>query len=268
MSKLIVQEKIRNLNNIKDNLEDYFHECDEIIRVLIDSDEIYTLVSKDSSEKFIKTGKGNIRYGVHENVPTMWLFSEEKIAKEYADYYNLKLNGEYLIKKIPYEELSIEVYRAMFSGVVKLIIDEGRDYLTCTLYDIVNQCLLKSGQEPILERQEYIIMNILNSVKYANTRLWVTPRKGTNINEIIYGNFLPAVEDNYVRFFLNEQQSKEYSKSVGNNNGISIDLNMEKFHNIIEKLLKSEVKSIKFIINDIESKISIEKLNILLNKMN
>ena len=39
----------------------------------------------------------------------MWLFSEEKIAKEYADYYNLKLEGEYLIKKIPFEEAIIRI---------------------------------------------------------------------------------------------------------------------------------------------------------------
>ncbi len=33
----------------------------------------------------------------------------------------------------------------MFSGVGKLIVDEGREYLACSLYDLVNQCLIKNG---------------------------------------------------------------------------------------------------------------------------
>lgn len=263
-----VQEKIRSLNNVRNIPKEYLDKCDEIIRILIDSNEIYTLVSKDSSEEFIKSGRGDIRYGIHENLPTMWLFSEEKIAKEYADYYNLKLEGEYLIKKIPFEELSLESYRAMFSGVTKLIIDEGREYLACSLYDLVNQCLIKNGQDPILERKEYIVMNILNSIKYGNTKLWVVPKKGTTFNDIIFNKFAPAIEGGSVRFFINRNESSAYSKKLGHTNGISIDLDMSSFNATIESLLKSEAKGVIFIINNIESNITIEKLNSLLSKMN
>lgn len=263
-----VQEKIRSLNNVRNNPKEYLDKCDEIIRILLDSNEIYTLASKDSSEEFIKSGRGDIRYGIHENIPTMWLFSEEKIAKEYADYYNLKLDGEYLIKKIPFEELSLESYRAMFSGVGKLIVDEGREYLACSLYDLVNQCLIKNGQDPILERKEYLVMNILNSIKYGNAKLWVVPKVGTTVNDIIFNNFAPAIEGGSVRFFINKNESSTYSKKLGHTNGISIDLDMTSFNTTIENLLKGEAKGVKFIINNIELDITIEKLNSLLSKMN
>ena len=43
---------------------------------------------------------------------------------------------------------------------------------------------------------------------------------------------------------------------------------MSSFNTTIESLLKSETKGVKFIINNIESDITIEKLNSLLSKMN
>ena len=37
-----VQEKIRSLNHARNNPKEYLDKCDEIIRLLIDSNEIYT----------------------------------------------------------------------------------------------------------------------------------------------------------------------------------------------------------------------------------
>lgn len=111
-------------------------------------------------------------------------------------------------------------------------------------------------------------MNILNSIKYCNTKLWVVPKEGTNFNDIIFNKFAPAIERGSVRFFINKNESSTYSKKLGHTNGISIDLDMSSFNTIIESLLKSEAKGVKFIINSIESDITIEKLNSLLSKMN
>ena len=111
-------------------------------------------------------------------------------------------------------------------------------------------------------------MNILNSIKYGNAKLWVVPKVGTTVNDIIFNNFAPAIEGGSVRFFINKNESSTYSKKLGHTNGISIDLDMTSFNTTIENLLKGEAKGVKFIINNIELDITIEKLNSLLSKMN
>lgn len=267
MITLTVQEKIKELSSIERISEAYLDKCQDIIKTLIDQENIYTLIDPNSTEEEIETGRGNIFYGVLRGIPTMWLFSEKEIAEGYAEFSKFKRNDIPLIKKITYEELSLSSYMAMFSGVGQVIIDEGRAFLATNIYDLVNEFLVSSGQPPILERKEYFVMNILNSIRYANTKVWIVPERGTTINDIVFNKFNPDIQNGVVNLFLNEAQSNAYSKNVGNNNGISIDLNMESLEKLVQSLLKSNVTRVRFILNNVGSEIEVDKLSMLLNKM-
>lgn len=263
-----IQEKINELNELDRSSENYLDKYNEILRSIVSLKEIYTVVSKNTTDEDIKNNKGKVFFGLNNSIPTMWLFSEEKIAKEYAEYYQFKRKYIYLVRAVQFEELLLISYFSMFSGVCQVIIDEGRDFLTCNIFDLVNECFVKHGQPPVLEKYEYPIMNALNSVRFSNNKLWVVPSKGTIGEEIIMNNFVPVIEKDFIKIFINGMDCKRYSKEQGNKNGITIDMNMSRLQNIIKVSIDNNVKNVKFMINNGEVKMSTSKLYNILQRMN
>lgn len=84
-------------------------------------------------------------------------------------------------------------------GVCKVIIDEGRDFLTCSIFDLVNECFVKHWQTPVLDKSEYPIMNTLNSVKFSNNKLWVVPSKGIVGESLLRNEFISVIENDYIK---------------------------------------------------------------------
>lgn len=268
MSSVSIQEKINELNRIERSSEHYLNKYNEILRSIVSLKEIYTVVSRNTTDEEVKDNKGKIFFGLNNNMPTMWLFSEEKIAKEYAEYYQFKRNDIYLVKKVEFQELLISSYYAMFSGIYQVIIDEGRDFIICNIYDLVNECFVKQGQPPVLAKSEYAIMNVLNSVRFCDDKLWIVPSKDTIGEEIILNKFAPVVEKDYIKVFISEKDCKKYSKEQGNTNEIAIDMNMSSLQNIIKVTIDNNIKNVRFLINDSEVKMSTTKLYNILQRMN
>lgn len=268
-SKSTVQKSIQKLSLLDKEKDEYLKKYNKILKDIANLSEIYTLVSNKSTKEEIKNNRAPIFCRLNSNnIPTVWLFSEEKIAMEYADYYNFKRDGIYLLKKVESENLFLFLYNAMFSGVHDIIIDEGRDFLVCSIYDLVNKFFEKKGQTPILEKREYEIMNILNRMKFSNFKTWVIPSKGTIGEEIIFNEFIPIIQSNNISIFLKEDSCKKYSKENGYNNELAIDLDIKSLEKIVTLSMNKNVKNVKFIDNGQEILISIIKLYNILQKMN
>lgn len=265
---ITIQDRINGLNGIERSSENYIDKYNELLRSIVSLKKIYTIVSRNTTDEDIKNNKGKVFFGLNNSIPTMWLFSEEKIAKEYAEYYQFKRKDIYLVRAVEFEELLLISYFAMFSGVCQAIIDEGRDFLTCNIFDLVNECFVKHGQPPVLDKSEYPIMNALNSVKFSNNKLWVIPSKGTMGENILKNEFIPVIENDYIKIFINENDSKKYSKEQGNKNKIAIDINISSLQNILKISIKNHIKNVEFVINNSKVKISANKLYNILQRMN
>lgn len=265
---ITIQDRINELNRIDRRSENYLDKYNEILMSIVSLKEVYTVVSRNTTDEDIKNNKGKVFFGLNNSIPTMWLFSEEKIAKEYAEYYQFKRKDIYLVRTVEFEELLLISYFAMFSGVCQVIIDEGRDFLTCSIFDLVNECFVKHGQPPVLDKSEYPIMNILNSVKFSNNKLWVVPSKGTIGEDLLRNEFTPVIEIDYIKIFINENDSKKYSKEQGNKNKIAIDMNISSLQKIIKLSIENHIKNVEFIINNSKVRINANKLYNILQRMN
>lgn len=265
---ITIQDRINELNRIDRSSENYLDKYNEILRSIVSLKEVYTVVSRNTTDEDIKNNKGKVFFGLNNSIPTMWLFSEEKIAKEYVEYYQFKRKDIYLLRKVEFEELLLISYFAMFSGVCQVIIDEGRDFLTCSIFDLVNECFVKHGQPPVLDKSEYPIMNTLNSVKFSNDKLWVVPSKGTIGENLLRNEFTPVIENDYIKIFINKNDSKKYSKEQGNKNEIAIDMNISSLQKIIKLSIENHIKNVEFIINNSKVRISANKLYNILQRMN
>lgn len=264
---MLVQEKINELKKIDINSKSYIEKYNEILKTIINLDEIYTVVRRNRTDDEVNN-KSKVFFGISNHVPTMWIFSGKEIANEYVEYYQLKKNHSYLVKKIEFEELLLVSYFAMFSGISQVIIDEGRDYLICNIYDLVNECFIKYGQPPVLDKGEYPIMNILNSVKFSNKKLWVVPNKSTTDEKVLSNKFIPVTDNNHIKIFINRNDSEKYSKKQGNKSGITIEINIRNLENIIKSAIDNYIKYVEFFIDNKEVKISANKLYNILQRMN
>lgn len=268
-SKSTIQQNIQKLSLLGKEKDEYLKKYNKILKDIVNLSEIYTLISTKSTNEEVKNNKAPIFCGLNSNnIPTVWLFSEEKIAMEYADYYNFKRDGIYLLKKVESENLFLFLYNAMFSGVQDIIIDEGHDFLVCNIYDLVNKFFEKKGQTPILEKREYEIMNILNKIKFSDFKTWVVPSKGTIGEEIIFNEFIPIIQSNNISIFLKEDSCKKYSKENGYKNELAIDLDITSLEKIVKLSMNKNVKNVKFIDSGQEILISIIKLFNILQKIN
>ncbi|NYC94049.1 hypothetical protein [Clostridium acetobutylicum] len=138
----------------------------KFLKSIVSLKGLYTIVNRNTTDDDVKNNKGKFFFGLNNNIPTMWLFSEQEIAKEYAQYYQFKRKDIYLVKMVEFDELLLTSYFAMFAGVCQVIIDEGRNFMTCSIFDLVNECFIKQGQPPVLTKSEYPIMNTLNSLRF------------------------------------------------------------------------------------------------------
>lgn len=153
-----IQEKIELLNDLNIGSEKYNHFYEEILFDLIRSIELYSIIRKNNSvNKWsdIFCGLNN------ENIPSAWVFTEESIAKEFTTHYKMIENRQYLYGKVTVEELTVFAFNAMFSGVSKFIIDEGRNTLVTNIYDFVNVSLASVNKPPILEKKNIQLWTLL-----------------------------------------------------------------------------------------------------------
>jgi len=267
-NKVTIQKEIKELSDLERGSKKYLDKYNKILKDVVNLKKIYTVVSRNATDEEIKNNVGQVFFGLNNNIPTMWLFTEEKIAKEYADYYKFKREDLYLIRKVTPEELLMFSYYAMFSGVCQLIVDEARDFLVCNLYDLVNECFVNQGSAPVLTKDEYVIMDAIKRVKFSDKKFWVVPGKGTIGENIIFNNFVPVVEEDFIKVFVDEADSKNYSKKQGNENYITIDLDIIRLQEIIKVSIDNNIKSVDFIFNNGEVKMSISKLYNILQRMN
>ena len=82
-----VQEKIKELSGMDSSSEQYLGKYNKTLKAIVNLKEIYTVVSRNTTNEEIENNSGQIFCGLNNNIPTMWLFTEEQIAKEYAEYY-------------------------------------------------------------------------------------------------------------------------------------------------------------------------------------
>jgi uncharacterized protein (UPF0179 family) len=259
---ILIQSEIEKLKKIDMNLEDYYHKSNEILKALLDSNDIYTVVSRETTVEELSNNEGKVFFGLNNNIPTMWLFSQDDIANEYAEYYQHKVKNKNLIRKIEFEELLIVSYFAMLSGVAQVIIDEGRSYLVCNICDLVNECFKKHGQPPVLEREEYPIINVINSVRFSHNRLWVVSSENTAKSD---KSFMPINHNNSFKVFTNKSDSEKYSKE---NNYATVKINISELKNILVSALNNNIENVEFVIANEVANIRVNKLFNLLERMN
>ncbi len=264
-----VQEKIALSNNFHELSEPYETLYEEIMKDIVTSKDLYTIVRKESSFETIKDGTAPIFCGLsYQDIPTIWLFTEESIAKEYTNYYNLKKDGFPLYKKVTIEELTVFAFNAMFSGISGLIVDEGKSTLVTNIYDLVNTSLILVGKQPVLEKQEYKIMNLFNQMKYSNKKLWVIPAKETTGEELIFNNFSPLQIEGAIKVYENQEDCEEESLRYGFKRKFAASVGINSLYQVLKNSINKKIDEIIFDCNGKEAKMSFVKALNILERMN
>ena len=99
-NKVTIQKEIKELSDLERGSKKYLDKYNKILKDVVNLKKIYTVVSRNATDEEIKNNVGQVFFGLNNNIPTMWLFTEEQIAKEYAEYYKFKRESLYLIKKV------------------------------------------------------------------------------------------------------------------------------------------------------------------------
>ncbi len=260
-----VQAKIALLNSYQENSDEYDSLYEEIMLDIAGSKDLYTILRKESSLESIKDGTAPIFCGIsYNNIPTIWLFTEESIAKEYTLHYNMIKDDMYLYKKVTINELTVFSFHAMFSGVSGLIVDEGQNTLITNIYDLVNTSLISMGKQPVLNKQEYKIMNLFNHMKYSNKKLWIIPAKGTTGEELMFNNFYPLEFEKVIKVYESQEICEDESLHYGFKNKFAVSVGMNGLYQVLNHSKNKGINEIIFVGNDFEVKMSfIKVLNIL-----
>lgn len=261
MSKT-VQDLIHELSNISIGSQSYTDKYNEVLSCLNHQKQLYTVVGKNTTDEEIQKNNGKIFFGMNNRVLTMWLFSERPIAEKFADYYQFKRGNKYLIKSLEIKEVLITSYFAMFSGINQVIIDEGADYLGCSIYDFVNACFINQGQPPVLEKNEYPIMNALNIIRFTDNNLWMAASDNRSFNN----KLIPLINNNIVRLFMSKKDCEEYYQQNRLNIQIK-EVDIKKLPIIIETCINNQVDTAVIKINEKESRMKVNKLYNLLQRM-
>lgn len=264
MSKNIIQEKIKLLNNLDIKTEKFNKVYEEIIFDLVRSKELYSIVRKNN-----ESNEGmDIFCGLNnDKVPSVWIFTEESIAREFTKHYKMLENGSCLYRKVTVQELTVFLFNAMFSGVSKLIIDEGENTLITNIYDFINASLVSINKQPILEKQEYRIMDIFNQMKYGNKKLWVIPSKNITGEELIYNNFIPVEDNKKITLYEEEEKCKEESILHGFEKGFAIEMEIRSLFKILENSYKAKIEIVNFNGHDYDVDINTNKVLSILQRM-
>ncbi|WP_241428627.1 hypothetical protein [Clostridium acetobutylicum] len=167
---------------------------------------------------------------------------------------------------VEFDELLLTSYFAMFAGVCQVIIDEGRNFMTCSIFDLVNECFIKQGQPPVLTKSEYPIMNTLNSLRFLNNKLWVITSEDKADEKLVTRKITPIIERDCIKVFTDETECKKYGKEYVNKKEISIDIN--RLQDIIKILIENNIKNVEFVIDNVKTKMSATKLYNILQRMN
>lgn len=164
-----VQEAIKSLHNFQGEKNEYIEKAKEILRMLSNQPEIYTIQSPKNTRKDLLNRSGKIFCGINEvNEPCLWLFSEKQYACAYAEHFKFKANDFLLIRSIPTEDLRRILFKAMFKGVKTVRIDEGFTYLNSSIYDILNATFEAVGEEGIIKNTDKPIISFLLEAKLKN----------------------------------------------------------------------------------------------------
>jgi hypothetical protein len=265
---MTIQEKIALSNNYNEMSEQYHSLYEEIITDIVKSKDLYTIVRNESSFESMKEGTAPIFCGLsYQEIPTIWLFTEESIAKEYTNYYNLKKDGFPLYKKVTIEELTVFAFNAMFSGISGLIVDEGKSTLVTTIYDLVNTSLISVGKHPVLEKQEYKIMNLFNQMKYGNKKLWVIPAKETTGEELMFNEFSPLQIESTIKVYENQDDCEEESLRYGFKSKFAASVGINSLYQVLRNSINKKIDEILFDCNGKEVKMSFVKVLNILERM-
>lgn len=259
-----IQEKIGLLNTLNVGTEKFNQLYEEIMLDLVLSKELYSIIRKntDVNEEM------NIFCGINnEKIPSVWIFTQKSIAEEFTKYYKIVDDGHYLFRKVTIEELTVFIFNAMFSGVSKLIVDEGRNTLITNVYDFVNMSLVSINRQPILEKQEYKVMDIFNQMKYGKKKLWIIPAKKINGEELIFNQFIPANENRKIKIYKSEEQCKKESTKYGFEKDFAISIELKSLYKILEKSYKENIETVIFVIDDCNVNVEIKKALGILQRM-
>ncbi|SMQ61242.1 hypothetical protein SAMN05444673_0491 [Bacillus sp. OV166] len=269
MTESFVQEKIALLNRYEESSEQFQSCYEKIIFDIVKTKDLFTVVRKESSVESIKDGTAPIFCGIgYNDIPSVWLFTEETIAKEYTNHYNLKKDEVGLYKKVAIEELTVFLFNAMFSGVSGLIVDEGKNTLTTNVYDLVNTSLLAMRRQPVLEKQEYKIMTLFNQMKFGSKKLWIIPAKETTGEELIFNQFSPLQIENTIKIYETQDECKKESLRHGYKNEFSASVDINSLYQVLNHSINKGIEEVRFVGNDYEVKMSFIKVLNILARMN
>jgi hypothetical protein len=264
MGKNTIQEKIQLLNSLDIRTDKFNQLYEKIMLDLVLSKELYSIVRKntDANEEM------NIFCGLNnEKIPSVWIFTEESIAEEFTTYYKISDAGQNLFKKVTIEELTVFIFKAMFSGVSKLIIDEGRNTLITNIYDFVNMSLSSINKPPILKKQEYKVMDIFNQMKYAKMELWVIPSKKINGGELIFSEFIPDNDNRKIKIYNSQEKCKKESVKYGFEKGFAISMELKSLYKILENSYREKIENVMFDIDDYNINVDIRRVLGILQRM-
>lgn len=263
-----LQERISLLNSYDEMSEQHHDLYEGIMKDIVKSKELYTIVRKESSSKSIEDGTAPIFCGLgYNNIPAVWLFTEESIAKAYANHYQMVKDGVLLYKKVSVEELTVFLFNGMFSGISELIIDEGKNTLITNVYDFVNTGLASMQKQPVLEKQEYRMMNIFNQMKFAGKKMWLVPQEETTGEELMFNTFSPEHSDNTIKIYEDQHRCEKDSLIYGYKDGFAAPVGIDSLFKVLHHSISNGVEEIVFVGNDFEVKMSFRKVLSILDRM-
>ncbi|MDG4658182.1 hypothetical protein P6P90_15380 [Ectobacillus antri] len=206
MSKQTLQQQIAVWQEYTgDDREVFYTMYEDVLRNLLTQDEIYTIMGPEADEAELANETAPMFCGLNaEGVPSFWLFSEREIAETFARYYSFEKNERPLVRRIKLDEITLTLYSGMFSGVAEVMIDEGSHFVRAIIYDVVNQCFVVQGEEPILEKEEYVVMQLLNDMRYGGKEAFVLPSREKVGDNVMFSLFVPYIEEDTVVIFTDE----------------------------------------------------------------
>jgi hypothetical protein len=260
-----VQDKILMLNECNKESKQYTKLYEEILRDLVSEVELYTIIRKGTLDKETMQGIPDIYCGLSfNNIPSIWIFTEESIASNFTNHYGMIQDTRPLYTKITIEQLIEFFSNAVFSGISKIIIDEGENTFIVKVYEFISSSLLEH-KENVVTKDEFMIIDILNQMKFEKKKLWVIPSKKANGEDLIFNRFVPLNDKIKIKIYDSQEICENESLENGFKIKFAVPLDVNSLFKIIENSHRIKIEDASFQLSGSTVDISIKKvLNILM----